>query len=205
MYIVIPVNTILGCWFIYNMCEVSLQIHFVGNKKKLRIYIDTKPNKYIHLRWANSLRPTQVLSELLVAQSCVFCVVFCGLLFVFSSFLSMVIVLSGLCIIWHLYYLAFVLSDLCIIMAFVLSGLCIIMAFVLSGNLYYPAFVLYCLCIIWRLYYLTFVLSWPLYYLAFVLSWPLYYLAFVLSGLCIIWPLHYLAFVFSGLCIIWPL
>jgi hypothetical protein len=51
--------TILGCWFIYNMCEGSLQIHFVGNKKKLRIYIDTKPNKYIHLRWANSLRPTR--------------------------------------------------------------------------------------------------------------------------------------------------
>jgi hypothetical protein len=189
MYIVIPVNTILGCWFIYNMCEVSLQIHFVGNKKKLRIYIDTKPNKYIHLRWANSLRPTQVLSELLVAQSCVFCVVFCGLLFVFSSFLSMVIVLSGLCIIWHLYYLAIVLS-----------GICIIWPFVLSWPLYYHGH-----CIIWHLYYLVFVLSDLCIIMAFVLSGLCIIMAIVLSGLCIIWPLHYLAFVFSGLCIIWPL
>jgi hypothetical protein len=169
MYIVIPVNTILGCWFIYNLCEGNLQIHFVGNKKKLRIYIDTKPNKCIHLRWANSLRPTQVLSELLVAQSCVFCVVFCGLLFVFSSFLSMVIVLSGLCIIWPLYYLAFVLYGLCIIWPLYYHGLCII------WPLYYQAFVLSGLCIIR-----------PLYYLAFVLSGLCIIMAIVLSGICII-------------------
>jgi hypothetical protein len=59
-------------------------------------------------------------------------------------------VLSGLCIIWPLYY----------------HGHCII------WPLYYLAFALSGLCIFWPLYYLAVVISglciiWPLYYLAF--------------------------------------
>ena len=87
---------------------------------------------------------------------------------------------KGLCTIWCMYYLVYVLFGVCTIWC-----------------MYYLVYVLFGVCTIWCMYYLVYVLF------GVCTIWCMYYLVYVLFGLCTIWFMYYLVYVLFGLCTIW--